>query len=54
MARKNKNARSRIKPRRTRIKLKKSGPVILPTCWRLDDGISPGRLVAIAEWRDIS
>jgi len=54
MARKNSNARKRDKPRRTRIKLKKPGPVILPVCRGLDDNMSPGRLVAIAEWRDIS
>ena len=26
--------------------------IILPVCRKLDDRMSPGRLVAIAEWRD--
>ena len=52
MARKNSNARRRDKSRRTRIKIKKPKAVMLPVCKELNDGISPGKLKAVAEWRD--
>lgn len=54
MARKNSNARRRDKPRRTRIKLKCPKPkiVVLSVRRELDDGMSPGKLRAVAEWRE--
>lgn len=50
MARKNSNARRRWRRRRTYVGIPQV--VILPVCRRLDDNMSPGRLVAIAEWRE--
>ena len=50
MARKNSNARRRWRRRRTYVDIPRA--VILPVHKKLDDGVSPGRLVAIAEWRE--
>lgn len=43
-----KNAKKVYKPRKL-----KNAPriVILPVCKSIDDGISPGKLRAVAEWR---
>lgn len=48
---KNSNARQRWRRRRTYVR-PNVRIVILPVCRKLDDGMSPGRLVAIAEWRE--
>lgn len=48
MPRRKKNARKVPKGKHIRAKPK---VVILPVCRSLDDGTSPGRLRAVAEWR---
>ena len=47
MPRKNSNARERAKPRK--LKLRKR--TVLVKVDKRRDGMSPGRLVAVAEWR---
>lgn len=49
MARKNQNARPR--PRAKRLKVKHPRAILVPVQERRDN-ISPGRLVAVAEWRE--
>ncbi|HZX21294.1 MAG TPA: hypothetical protein VFF25_02770 [Clostridia bacterium] len=51
MARRHKNARPKPYRRRTRVK-PNPRVVLIPTHKKQDDGMSPGRLVAIAEWRE--
>lgn len=51
MPRKNENARQR--PRVKRLKMKRPKAVLVPVLERRD-GISPGRLVAVAEWRELA
>ncbi|HZK58079.1 MAG TPA: hypothetical protein VFD17_07195 [Clostridia bacterium] len=52
MPRKHKNAQRKPWRRRTRAQ-PNVRIVILPLCKKLDDGMSPGRLVAVAEYRKI-
>ncbi|MEA4960371.1 hypothetical protein [Lutispora sp.] len=51
MPRKNENARQR--PRAKKLKIKRPKAVLVPVQERRDP-ISPGRLVAIAEWRELA
>ena len=53
MARNPKNARRKPYRRKTRVR-PNTRIVVLPVCKKLDDGISPGKLVAVAEWRGVS
>ncbi|KXG78255.1 hypothetical protein [Thermotalea metallivorans] len=48
MPRKKKNARTMPKPKKIR---ERPRPVVLPVRMWQDDGISPGALRAVAEWR---
>lgn len=48
MPRKNQNARQ--VPRTKKLKMKQPKAILVPVQERRD-GISPGRLVAVAEWR---
>lgn len=50
MPRRKKNAQKVYKPRKTKVKVNYK-VITLPVSKYQDDGISPGRLVAIAEWR---
>ena len=46
-----KNAKKVYKPRKLKNVPKVPKVVILPICKSIDDGISPGKLRAVAEWR---
>ncbi len=53
MVRKNKIARRKKRHRRYRVK-PNARIIVLPVCRALDDRMSPGRLRAIAEWREVN
>ncbi|QUH21104.1 hypothetical protein [Alkaliphilus sp. B6464] len=50
MPRRKKNAQRVYKPRKLK-NVSRPKVVILPVCKSIDDGISPGKLKAVAEWR---
>ena len=52
MPRRKKNAQKVYKSRKLKNVTKAPKVIILPVCRSIDDGVSPGKLRAVAEWRE--